>query len=312
MAALANAFVRRFTGADVITAEQMAAQMGAPGFSPEIATRLVFHDSGDLAAFGVVIDLRDPHVHVTSWGMVDADHQERGIGASLFEWILARARRAIDLAPEDARVVLQQNVFEKDDATAQFLSSRGFESTRHYWRMAIDLTEAVQDPVWPNGFSPHVVDVDTELEDSVRASNEAFRDHYGYVEGSLEEDIERTRHRIASDPDYAPELNFVAREGDRIAGVCFCRPLSGTDRNAGYVGVLGVLPAWRKRGLGLALLLEAFQRFRAAGKQCAHLHVDADSLTGATRLYKKAGMHVDQLTHEYTLELRPGLDLATH
>jgi len=29
-----------------------------------------------------------------------------------------------------------------------------------------------------------------------------------------------------------------------------------------------------------------------------------------TRLYEKAGMRVDQLAHEYQLELRSGVDLA--
>jgi len=311
MAALANAYSRRLTGSDVITTEQMAAQMTAPGFSLEDDTRLIHDVEGRPLAFGAVINLRAPYVQVYSWGMVDEAHQGKGIGSFLFEWILSRARRAIDRAPADTRVVMNQNVYENDAAADAFLRSRGFVPTRHFWRMAIDLDGPVDDPVWPNGIVPAVVDIETELEDSVRAFHEAFRDHYGYVEEPLEESVERTRHRIASDPDYDPSLNLVARDGERIAGVCFCQPVSGTDRESGYVGALGVLPEWRKRGLGLALLLEAFRRFRRLGKRHAHLHVDADSLTGATRLYKRAGMHVDQLTHEYTLELRPGADLAT-
>jgi len=311
MATLANAYSRRFTSSDVVSAQQLASQMTTPGFSMESDTLLVHNLDGDLCAGSVVFDIEHPHVQVGSWGIVATPHQGRGVGAFLYDWTLARARRAVDRAPADARVVLRQNVYEKDAVAASFLHNRGFVPTRHFWRMSIDLDGPVHDPAWPDGIVPEAVDVETELEASVRAVNEAFRDHYGFVEGSLEEDVERTRHRIASDPDYDPELNFVARDGDDIAGVCFCRPLSGTDRDAGYVGVLGVLPAWRKRGLGLALLLEAFRHFRLQGKRRAHLHVDADSLTGATRLYKKAGMHVDQLTHEYTLELRSGVDLAT-
>jgi GNAT superfamily N-acetyltransferase len=311
IAALANAYSCRFTGSDVVTGDQLCAQMTTPGFSLEEDTRLIHSTDGTLCAFGSIFDIQEPHVHVGSVGIVGANYQRRGLGTYLYEWILPRARRAIPLAPKDARVVLQQNVFENDAASDAFLRSRGFAPSRHYWRMAINLEEPAQPPVWPDGIVPEAVDVETGLEASVRAVNEAFRDHYGFVEGSFEEDLQRTRHRIASDPNYDPELNFVARDGDHIAGVCFCRPLSGTDRDAGYVGVLGVLPAWRKRGIGLALLLEAFARFRAQGKRQAHLHVDADSLTGATRLYKRAGMHVDQLTHEYTLELRPGVDLAT-
>ena len=99
-------------------------------------------------------------------------------------------------------------------------------------------------------------------------------------------------------------------DGDEIAGICFCSPQSGTDTSAGYVNSFAVLRPWRKRGLGLALLLHALRTFRDKGKVRAALHVDAQSLTGATRLYEKAGMHVDQLSHEYQLELKAGVDLT--
>ncbi len=39
--------------------------------------------------------------------------------------------------------------------------------------------------------------------------------------------------------------------------------------------------------------------------------MDADSPTGATRLYEKAGMHIKRNQFTYELELRPGLEFAT-
>jgi ribosomal protein S18 acetylase RimI-like enzyme len=53
-----------------------------------------------------------------------------------------------------------------------------------------------------------------------------------------------------------------------------------------------VLRPWRRRGLGRALLLQAFAAFRERGLARAALGVDAESLTGANRLYESAGMHV--------------------
>jgi ribosomal protein S18 acetylase RimI-like enzyme len=49
---------------------------------------------------------------------------------------------------------------------------------------------------------------------------------------------------------------------------------------------------WRQRGLGLALLLHSFNNFYQRGDRAVGLGVDAQSLTGATRLYEKAGMRV--------------------
>ena len=61
----------------------------------------------------------------------------------------------------------------------------------------------------------------------------------------------------------------------------------------GWVGALGVRRAWRGRGLGKALLLQSFGEFHRRGLPRASLGVDADSPTGATRLYEQAGMHVE-------------------
>jgi hypothetical protein len=41
------------------------------------------------------------------------------------------------------------------------------------------------------------------------------------------------------------------------------------------------------------------------------LGVDASSLTGATRLYEKAGMHIVEESDRYEKDLRPGKDLGT-
>lgn len=63
---------------------------------------------------------------------------------------------------------------------------------------------------------------------------------------------------------------------------------------------------WRQRGLALALLRHAFGAFHALGIRTVGLGVDAQSTTGATRLYERAGMRA---THEYAAyqkELRPG------
>jgi mycothiol synthase len=60
------------------------------------------------------------------------------------------------------------------------------------------------------------------------------------------------------------------------------------------VDIVGVRRPWRKRGLGLALLRQAF----------------AESLTGAPRLYGRAGMHVRESYVIHLKELRPGFDLG--
>jgi ribosomal protein S18 acetylase RimI-like enzyme len=56
--------------------------------------------------------------------------------------------------------------------------------------------------------------------------------------------------------------------------------------------------------LGTALLRRAFIEFFRRGTRRVALAVDTQSLTGATRLYERAGMWVERLYSVYRKELR--------
>jgi ribosomal protein S18 acetylase RimI-like enzyme len=53
----------------------------------------------------------------------------------------------------------------------------------------------------------------------------------------------------------------------------------------------------------MALLLNAFRQFHERGERRVGLGVDADSPTGATRLYERAGMRVVEETAVYRKDL---------
>jgi ribosomal protein S18 acetylase RimI-like enzyme len=102
--------------------------------------------------------------------------------------------------------------------------------------------------------------------------------------------------------DLLPELSFLAMAGDQVAAVVLCKVHMGN----GKVLWLGVRPAFRRLGLGMALLHQAFGEFYRRGLARVELRVDAENVTGATRVYERAGMRV---THRFDIcgkELRAG------
>jgi ribosomal protein S18 acetylase RimI-like enzyme len=107
-----------------------------------------------------------------------------------------------------------------------------------------------------------------------------------------------------------PSLLFLAMDGDEIAGFNLCRPHAFDDPEIGWVGSLGVLRPWRKRGIGLALLRHSFNEFYRRGKRKVGLGVDANNLTGALRLYENAGMRVYRAFDKYEKEMRPGVEAS--
>jgi len=308
---LVNAYMASNGSEERVSTEQLRGQLSIPGFDAGRASRLVLDPDGDVMGAALVIDVAEPHVNVHGVAVVLREHQGHGIGSALHAWIESVARGAIEKAPAGARVVLQQSVSENETSANAFLQATGYVHVRHFWRMAIELQDAIADPGWPDGFTLETLDPEAEFEPIIEAAIDAFRDHYGHVEGDLDGRLERARHRMKTDPAFDASLYFYARAGEDIAAVCFCSGEFGGDASIGYVNSLGVRRAWRRRGLALALLQHAFGELKRRGKKRAMLHVDAESLTGATRLYEKAGMHVDELSHLYELELRPGIDLAT-
>jgi mycothiol synthase len=175
---------------------------------------------------------------------------------------------------------------EPDAAARALLESHGYRETRRFYEMAIELTEPPAPPVLPAGL---VVDElrDGEYRAFYEALNEAFAEHWEWHPDPFEEWLERRRgqHRDEDGPIW-----FVVRDGDELAAVTR-NDLSVAG--GGYVGAIGVRPAWRGQGLAKALLQRTFAEFWRRGTTRVSLDVDAQNETGAVRLYERVGMKVD-------------------
>jgi len=132
---------------------------------------------------------------------------------------------------------------------------------------------------------------------------EAFQDTWGHTPW----DFSVWEHWYTKREGFDPTLWFLACEGQQIAGMCLCNYWIGD----GFVDTLAVRRPWRRLGLGLALLHQSFGAFYQRQTRTVKLMVDSQNLTGATRLYERAGMHITQLYYTYEKELRPGKELRT-
>jgi ribosomal protein S18 acetylase RimI-like enzyme len=309
-----NAAWGAYVGAEEFNVDETRNQWEEPGFNPQTDIRLLTDRGGKILAYGEFYP-REPFVRNFGWVHIHPDDWELSIGQRVLDWLEGRAREAIPNAPEGARVALQAPTASKDIFTAGLLKARGYEIIRRFYRMVIELDGPPQAPAWPvgrDGKTPITVRTMGEGEEVavIEAVRESFRDHWGFVEQPLEAELERWRHYLA-DPDFDPSLWFLAEDGGEIAGMSLCRSKFTGYPDMGWVNTLGVLRPWRKKGLATALLLHTFGEYCRRGYRSVGLGVDAQSLTGATRLYEKAGMHVAFEFHAYEKELRPGVELGT-
>ncbi len=308
-----NASSMKTFGVEKFTLDEYRLEWGLERFNLETDTRLVLSPQGKVAGVLEYWDLYDPHVRYQVWGRVHPEHEGMGVGSHLLAWADERAQRSLPAAPQGARVVLQSFVPTLYEKAGPLFVDNGFRLIRYMLRMAISLNGAPPAPVWPQGIVVRPMRTGSEEARVLQAVRESFKDHFGYVESPFEQEYERWMHMISNDVNFDASLWFLALDGDEIAGMSLCWPKSYEDADMGWVSTLGVLRPWRRRGLGLALLQHSIAEFHRRGKARVGLGVDAESLTGATRLYLKAGMQPDpRFQHSmYEKELRPGFDLIT-
>ena len=238
----------------------------------------------------------EAHVHPDCTGL--------GLGSALLETIEARARRDLERAPEGARVTLVGQVWRANAAGHALLSAHGFQAARVWKQMAIELDELPPTPVpAPEGIEIRTLRRGVDERAAWLASEEAFADHWNHAPMPFEEFL---YYRIEGAPDFDATLWFLAWDGAELAGVALCRTQMPGAPEMGRVSLLGVRRPWRGRGLGAALLDTTLRAFQQRGQRRVGLSVDGSSLTGAWRLYERAGLRT---THEATMfekELRAG------
>ena len=65
--------------------------------------------------------------------------------------------------------------------------------------------------------------------------------------------------------------------------------MKNTPRKRGYTEGICTRRPWRKMGLARALLVQSMQMFKEMGMTETALSVDAENISGATRLYEGVG-----------------------
>lgn len=294
------------------TLENLRQEWEEPEFDLEKSTRALFTSEGEIIAYAEIWDGNDLPVRPHLWMHILPDYRNRGLERQLSEWALERVKDVFNRVPEDARVVLESTAYYKFEYGKQLLRDIGMSyADRSWWHMVVEWNEQPPQPIWSEGI--RVVTYE-QLQDPWKvfmASRAAFRDHRGYVEPKdIEKDFEKWKKRRFEDPEHDPSLWFLAMAADEVVGVSLCRPTAWLEKDEGYVATLGVVRDYRKRGIALALLNHTFNAFWKRGQKKVGLHVDGSSITGATRLYERAGMRVDKAFDAYELELRPGRELT--
>jgi ribosomal protein S18 acetylase RimI-like enzyme len=302
-AEIVNEESHAYLGAPIWSTEQALRHWSNPGVDRERDVAVVEAPSGEVCAWLSLV-CGPPHVEVFALGAVGLAWHGLGIGAAILAENERRARRFLEIAPMGERVVIHAGALADEPTVGSLLASAGYREIRRFQLMRIDFAGGLPAPSMPDGIRVECFDPVDDVAAAFDAHREAFADHWGEMEETLDE----FRHWLVDTPRFDRELSLLARSGPVVAGYVFAWPAAEEDASRGYVAALGTRRAHRGRGIAEGLLRHVFRTLLDRGKHGCDLHVDSDSVTGATRLYERVGMTAHPRFATWEKELRPGSD----
>ena len=209
----------------------------------------------------------------------------------LFGWAEDEARSA---AARRVRVF-----FPAGHQLADVAAARGYVPSRSSYVMEVALVEPPEVPPLPSGIGAAAVPARRRRGDRALGRQRGVRAGPP-VPRAVAGAVPRVRH---PGPRLRPVAWLLAWDGDELAGCSLNYPERVGDTELGWVGTLGVRTAWRRRGLGDALLRASIAALYERGLRRVGLGVDTENVTGALRLYERVGMYVVRRSDSWVLEL---------
>jgi ribosomal protein S18 acetylase RimI-like enzyme len=276
---------------------------------------VVRDEVGRIRAWGSVHDRaggRMLFLHVVGRDLTPA--VARACSDVLVEWAVGQARE-VGAARGLAVQQIDTGAFVDDDRQHAWLAASGFEKVRTWWQMTRPVTpdevSLVDDPArWElDGVVIRLVEGQADGmpdESDLRKVHDvleaAFTDHFN----SKPETFDEFLFRLREDPGHRWDHWWLAElvteggaEPQPVGALVATVSESTEGPDGSYVAYIGVLEAARGRGVAKGLLRTVIADAAARGRDRVGLEVDADSPTGADRLYRGMGWETSYVTESW-------------
>jgi ribosomal protein S18 acetylase RimI-like enzyme len=231
-------------------------------------------------------------------GYSDPDFRRKGIGSTILRYFedhlcqIADQHLAEGVIAERTPRYFEGFFADTEVGKETLFKNAGYSPVRFSYTMVRPLSEPVEITTMPEGLELRKVQPE-QYRQLWEADQEAFRDHWGYIEGT-----EQDYQRWLKDPLNDPDLWRVAWDCDQVAGMVlnFLNEKENEEYNRlrGWTENISVRKAWRRRGLARALLTRSLQMFKDMGMDHAALGVDTQNPNGALNLYESVGFQVEK------------------
>lgn len=236
------------------------------------------------------------------FGGVHPAARHHGIGGTLIDQLIDRSKRRLHGCSSGRRVIRTHRPSASISA-ARLLATRGFTVERYFTDMHRD-TDDPPTAALPTGYRLDTWDPDRS-EEIRELKNLAFNDHWGSTPSS----IDTWRSTVGSTATRLDLSRTVLAPDGALVGLLLTRrhPADDETLDAKYawMDLIATHPEHRGRGIAAAMIVDALDSYRRDGIERAALEVDADSPTGAHRLYTNLGFEAWREVETDGFEIEP-------
>jgi mycothiol synthase len=267
--------------------QEMREEFGSPNFFPEKDV-FIAEEGGRIVGYTCFWLRKGEEESIfDAWGVVHPAWRRKGIGRRLLERLYQRARERLEEV-KSPKVYFDCGCESGEKDRIALYEGFGMRRVRCWLEMVYEPLNSIPELEFPPEFALRTFVKGQDEEAWLSTLNEAFRDHWGHVDQTLEECL-----YWVGLPRFRQELSLIATIGDEIVGLCHCEvnedEIARIGRKEGWVNILAVRRPYRRRGLGKALLIAGMLSLRKEGMEAIVLGVDAENPTGARHLYEKVG-----------------------
>lgn len=180
--------------------------------------------------------------------------------------LIDAAARVVQSNPQTAPdVALQLDVAREDTELLAVLDAIGFRVVQKETILEGDIFDAPA-PAWPADVRVSTFSVTRDLKDGYEVIRECFQPKLGGWHLAWDD----YEYSVQNDPTALPGLSIIVRDSAGPLAVAL-NFMDTTKPNTGLTGTFAVRERRRGQGMGRALLLESFDRFRSKGWSHARL-----------------------------------------
>lgn len=194
----------------------------------------------------------------------------------LLEWAMDRAKTEAPIAHLSTR----DNESELEKLIDQF----GWKKVRKYLKLVASAELIPAPAVMPEGFSVRTMLGLDEVPELTYLQNSAFSEHFGYSPNTEDE----ISARLTAADSNIDDVVMIHDANEQLVAYCWTQVQDRAGSKVGRIGMTGVLPTARKKGLGRAIAEAGYNHLLTRNVDSVELDVDSINAP-AIKVYSSMG-----------------------